>query len=402
MSSTQKTAIFMYADKPTTIQCTSKEKVLDIIERFLKKFEPDSKVIDFNFIYNGKKIESKEYKNYLEDTDFGKLDSFIISVKKNIKVIKCPTCNYGDCVVSLAHYMTIFYNCEHKHLVKSSYDNYYQDQIYFPERIICQESHPKDFDITGRFDPNFQLCLTCSNLINRTNSICNSCAKTHKEQGHFVIKYEDKNYYCQAHMKRMVKYCFECKMNLCEDCVKKHSSNYEKKSTHHIKNIDLLIPDENEITDLKNSLNEIKSHIDKLQIIVNNIIYTLNGAMRIFDNYYSIASNIMEKYESFNKGKDDFKNFTIFKCLRNLRFSNEQILKDLKSTIKEKDKLDKAKYLIEIYNKKKTDYYSKERPGEDLNNEDDKDWLKEVFEREERHNRIIKEQKDNPTYNLQK
>ena len=386
MSSKQKTATFVYANKTTSIQCTGGEKILDMLERYLKKFDPDSKVIDFNFFYEGEKIDSDDYKKYIEDNEFGKFDTFIISVEKNIKVIKCPNCNYGDCVVSLANYMTTFYNCEHKHLQKSSYDNYFQDQIYFPERIICQDNE-RDCKGTGRFDPDFQLCLTCSNIINRTNSICNSCSKTHKERNHMVIKYEDKNYYCQAHMKRMVKYCFECKMNLCEDCVKKHDEDKEKKSAHHIKSIDLLIPDPDEIKKLKDSLKEIKDHIENLQTLVNNIIYTLNGAMRIFKNYYSIASHIMEKYESFNKGKDDFKNFTIFKCLRNLKFSNIQILEDLKSIIKEKGKLDKAKVLIGIYDKKKTDYYSKERPGEDLNNEDDKDWLKEVFEREERHNR---------------
>ena len=378
MSSKQKTATFVYANKTTSIQCTGGEKVLDMLERYLKKFDPDSKVIDFNFFYEGDKINSEDYKKYIEDNQFGKFDTFIISVEKNIKVIKCPNCNYGDCVVSLANYMTTFYNCEHKHLNKSSYDNYFQDQIYFPERIICQDNE-RDCKRTGRFDPDFQLCLTCSNIINRTNSICNSCSKTHKEKNHMVIKYEDKNYYCQAHMKRMVKYCFECKMNLCEDCVKKHNRDHEKKSTHHIKSIDLLIPDPEEITELKNSLKEIKEHIENLQTLVNNIIYTLNGAMRIFNNYYSIASHIMEKYELFNKGKDDFKNFTIFKCLRNLKISNAQILKDLQNTINKKEKIDKANYLIEIY-----DYYSKERPGEDLNNEDDKDWFEEVCERENR------------------
>ena len=40
--------------------------------------------------------------------------SILITVEKNIKIIKCPKCNYDDCVVSLKNYKTTFYNCEHK------------------------------------------------------------------------------------------------------------------------------------------------------------------------------------------------------------------------------------------------------------------------------------------------
>ena len=90
-----------------------------------------------------------------------------------------------------------------------------------------------------------------------------------------------------------------------------------------------------------------------LKIIIDNIVYTLNEAMRIYENYFKIASHIVGKYETFNKDKDAFKNFTIFKFLRNLKYSNNQILKGIKTIINGKDKLDQAKTLINIYNEKK-------------------------------------------------
>ena len=96
-------------------------------------------------------------------------------------------------------------------------------------------------------------------------------------------------------------------MNLCEDCVKKHDKNKETKIAHHIKSFDLLIPKTKEIKELKDSLNEIKDSIEKLHIIVNNIIHTLNGTIRIFDNYYIIDNNIIEKYKSFKKGEETLK-----------------------------------------------------------------------------------------------
>jgi hypothetical protein len=140
--------------------------------------------------------------------------------------------------------------------------------------------------------------------------------------------------------------------------------------------------------------------MESLQIVINDLIYTLNGAMRIYTNYYKSASHIIEKYESFNKGKEAFKNFTIFKCLYNLKFSNKQILEDLKSIINAKTNLEKAKDLIEIYTNKKKEYDASDKSGGDLNKEDDSDWFKEVCERE----RKIKEEREkdiNPTYHLQ-
>ena len=82
------------------------------------------------------------------------------------------------------------------------------------------------------------------------------------------------------------------------------------------------------------------------------------------------------------KDKNSIKNFTIFKCLRNLRISNEDILKDLDAIFEKKKKTEKAIELIKIYDKKKSDYYANTPLGNNLNKEDDSDWLKEVEERE--------------------
>ena len=133
-----------------------------------------------------------------------------------------------------------------------------------------------------------------------------------------------------------------------------------------------------------------------LKIIIDNIVYTLNGAMRIYENYFKIASHIVGKYETFNKDKDSFKNFTIFKCLRNLKFSNNLILEDLKSIINIKDKNEQAKSLIKIYDDKKKKYFADDRKGTDLNEEDDSQWYKEVCEREMRKKKENQEEIEKP------
>ena len=127
-----------------------------------------------------------------------------------------------------------------------------------------------------------------------------------------------------------------------------------------------------------------------LKIIIDNIVYTLNEAMRIYENYFKIASHIIGKYEIFNKDKDAFKNFTIFKFLRNLKYSNNQILKGIKTIINGKNKNEQVQVLIKIYDDKKKKYFDDERTGNDLNKEVDDQWFKEICEREIRKKKKMK------------
>ena len=393
MTSTQKTYSFMYAAQPYEIPCTGKEPFKEIIIKFLEIFNKDSQIRDYNYYFKGKLIEPNTYDKPLNDDK--NVGSIIITVEKNLKIIKCPKCNYDDCVVSLSNYKTTFYNCEHKHLEISSYDNYFTDQIYYPEKIICAGNNGKK---TGKTAKMMCMCLTCSKMTNRTKSICSDCIEKdgHKDSNHFVINYEDKNYFCKIHCQRMDSYCFQCKDSLCKGCIEEHLKNKDKYKDHKIKSIEFLIPDEEELKPLYDSLDEIKKTMKSLKIIIDNIVYTLNGAMRIYENYFKIASHIVGKYETFNKDKDAFKNFTIFKCLRNLKYSNNQILEDLKSIISIKDKNEQAKSLIKIYDDKKKKYFADDRKGIDLNQEDDAQWYKEVCEREMRKKKENQEDIEKP------
>ena len=160
--------------------------------------------------------------------------------------------------------------------------------------------------------------------------------------------------------------------------MEEHLKNQDKYKGHQIKNFDLLIPEDKELEGLKDTLKEIKNNIECLHIIINDLYHTLNGAIKEYQNYYFMANHIITNYELFNKGEKAYKSFTIFKSLRNLKFSNIQVLEDLKSTINEKDKLERAKKLIRMYDNIKNNYY----PPNDLNKEDDDEWFKEVCEKE--------------------
>ncbi len=102
--------------------------------------------------------------------------------------------------------------------------------------------------------------------------------------------------------------------------------------------------------------------------------------MRIYTQYYIISKDIISKYELFNQ---NFKNYRILKTLRNLEFSNKQILGDLNGIIKEKDIKTKADLIIDIHNKKIKNLKLNNINESDYNKDNDEDWLKELDKNEE-------------------
>ena len=205
MSSVKKTLIFMFQKMPFPFPCTGKEKISEMIKKFIATYNKESKIIDYNFFYEKDKIDPQKYettsivnvksaiiKEEEENLEEEKKTEekaeenqsvFIISVERNIKIIQCPQCNYGDCVVSLRNYRTIFYNCEHYHLEESSYENFFYDQFYFPDRIICANyMDAKCKNKNAESDNNFSLCLTCSKEQKRTINYCSGCIKKHEKE----------------------------------------------------------------------------------------------------------------------------------------------------------------------------------------------------------------------------
>ena len=129
----------------------------------------------------------------------------------------------------------------------------------------------------------------------RSVYFCNECIEKHNhdlkdKNKHFIINYEDKIYFCKNHSKKYENYCFQCKKNLCNDCTEEHLNNQEKYKGHQIKNLNLLVPEDKELEGLKGSLKEIKKNIESLQIIINDLYLTLNGAIKEYKNYYSIKT----------------------------------------------------------------------------------------------------------------
>ena len=218
----------------------------NMFQKFINKLNPESGINDYIFIFEGKKLN---HDSTIEKNEFihGKKE-ITISVQKNLRIIKCHKCNYNDCIINLSNFQVALYGCEYNHSFSDNYDKYEETQKIDFSKIRCCALSCKNNQQNDTLD--FYLCLTCSKLLNNTKSYCHKCISTHDPE-HKRVKFDQKNYYCRKHFNKFIKYCFQCKNNLCEDCVKGHAE-------HDIKSYELMSPDEKELEELKASLDTIK------------------------------------------------------------------------------------------------------------------------------------------------
>ena len=69
-------------------------------------------------------------------------------------------------------------------------------------------------------------------------NLCSLCKSTH-DKTHSIIKYGNKNYICNKHNETFVKYCKDCKNDLCLSCINEHKNHK-------------VISYEDELIDIKN------------------------------------------------------------------------------------------------------------------------------------------------------
>ena len=366
---------FRYEDIRIHLECSKESKMETVFEEFVKQLNPESKLIEYSFFYDEKLLDPKttfeQNKELFCDKNEPTMPKELsIHAVRNLRIIKCPKCNYNDCIINLQDYQISYYGCEHKHSFSSMYDDYFKQQIMDNSTIKCCQPNCKH---TQKNDPlDFAFCLTCSKMLINNKTYCKGCSSNHKED-HVLVKWIDKDYYCTKHFNRVDKYCFKCKENICKECKKEHSN-------HKVKSYDLMTPNDKEIDDLEKKLVKINKIIEDLEYVVTDIIYKLNGSVKMFKNYSRIAKDVIEKYKMFNK---DFKNYEILKSIRNIKISNGDIFQELNSIIEKKDSKTQAGILIDIYMKRKNRYYG-DITTNPLNEETDDKWIKDIEEKEKK------------------
>ena len=354
---------FFCQRRTVIIKCSTEDKLNKIFNDFIKEINSNYVSNEFDFYYEGCKLnnDATALKNIIPKDN--KIDNINIIAERKLRIIKCPKCICNDCIININDYRIIFYGCKYNHTVYKLFNEYDKSQKADFSHIVCSQEGCNE-SMNDSFQ-DFYKCLACTKLLKYTYYLCNnhSSEKEH-DKTHVKVRYDDKNYYCETHFNKYKEYCFKCNKNLCSDCLNGHKG-------HQINNYESLSPNLDEI---KANLNKIKEKINDLGIIIASIKKNLDGAMKMYENYYKIANDIVEKYELYNK---ELKNYRILRSFLNLKKSNQKIIKDLEEIINGKENKDKAYKLMDIY-KTDRDIYNNFKSKEILIKEDEyKEWEKE-------------------------
>ena len=355
--------IFIYLNKTIQFVCKEDDEMDKIFEQFIDKLNDGSKKEHYIYYYDGNKIghESTIKKNkYLS----GKTE-ITIKAQKKLRIIKCPKC-MNDCIINLNNYVASFYGCKNDHSDNEIYDQYIYLQNMDGNQIRCNEPNCSE-KTQQNYSKGFYKCLTCSKIVKRSIYFCKDCIEQNHDKKHIFVNYDKKNYFCVKHFHKFKKYCFTHKENLCEECEKGHENC-------KIAKYQSMTPD---MDNIKASLNTMEENIETLKIVIKDLKYRLDGALRIFKRYHYIAKDIVGKFELFNQ---DLKNHRILRSLWNLQNSNKIMNDELTKIIQEEDAIKKVNQAIAFYEKKEENKVNKNKILDDINqntNEID-DWWEEI------------------------
>ena len=165
---------------------------------------------------------------------------------------------------------------------------------------------------------------------------------------------------CEAHSKIINIYCKECKKNICDNCIKEHS-------THNIIPFNKIGLNDNEIKRMENIFKDIDNKLNKFNKMKKDIedllikIKTIKENKLIYEN--DIDNNYKEYYikylENINKILDNNEIKIIDLTLpKNQTFKNEIIcIYDIKKGKKDKDDyLNNPIRILNCYEEAKKDY----------------------------------------------
>ena len=324
---------FHFKDSITTLQCINNETMDDICKRFLKKFFIDKQKL--NFYYSGKKIDlSSTYSQIINNSDKKKkLMPIIINENKfdeeNTKFIQsnqiiCPKCS-ENCKFNIKDFKIKLYDCPNKHnindILLEEFENTQNINISEIKCNKCKNHIEYNSEVNKMF-----ICTTCN------QNYCFKCKLEHNKS-HDFINYEEKNYICKSHNRFYDSYCKSCKKNICIIC---YSEHFE----HEIKSYGYMIPKSSKLSedliDLSDIINNIKNNID-------DIINKLNKVKTNFEIYLELKTNIICNFN--NK----YINYEILHNLKKIK--NKGIINIFNFINKDNDIISKFHNIMKIYEK---------------------------------------------------
>ena len=290
----------------TVVQANLTDLFQDVINKYFQKtlLEPESAA----FIANGKEVNpSASVQSHMNklDKDKKKLKVLVNMIESNeapeeviteSEEIICPQCR-EHCRIAFEDFKIKLYECPNKHERKDiNVSDFADTQKVNQSKIVCQQCNFKN---KGNCPKNeFYRCLTCS------KNICLLCKSNH-DRKHNIIEYEQRNYICQTHKEPLIKYCNNCKANICFDC--------EGHEEHESIFLGDLKPN---LEDKKKVLNEMKTVIDSINSKIKEAINILNEFSNFMKKFYDISNTIVTNYNAKSR------NYQILQNLKEVSANN--------------------------------------------------------------------------------
>ena len=329
---------FSYNCNLISIQGNIKEKVKNIIDKFIVKTSADRNII--YFLYGGTIIKEEQFLfeiisredklrnqmnilvNSISDENQNKISPIIKS-----KEVICPKC-FENINLKIFNYKISLFDCKNGHSFKELlFKDFLNTQNINLKKIncdICKQRNKYD-----TYNNEFFRCFTCA------KNLCPMCKSIHIKTTHKIFSYDKRNSICQIHFDSYNSYCKNCKKNLCMKCEKGHIN-------HNKIYFGNILPDyeqnEKGIRELEKSINQFNANID-------DIIQRLKSLKENMNHYYQIYANINKNIENQNRN---------YQILNNMiEINNSYIINDIKNIIKEKNIKDKVSLMLDIINKNK-------------------------------------------------
>ena len=332
---------FFFNGSNTIIQCNSNTKMKIIVSQYINKSKINRNDVYFTYSsFSGPEFNEEltfyEMAN-LVDKEQNEMNILVTEVNNDnndennfikSKSIICPECGEKS-KIKIRDYLISSFDCKNKHQVDDiKIEDFEKTQLIDESKIECDKC--KNTNKGAAFQNVFYKCIKCK------NNLCPLCKSLH-DKSHNILNYNDINFLCEEHNERYIKYCNDCKQNLCIQCDAGHKG-------HNLIYLGDKIFDKEKLED---SLRIFREYIDKLKNDVNGIIENFKKIIENFENLYKIKEDIVNNYEKKNR------NYELLFNLEEMNNNENIIIEDINSIIKEKNISGKVNKIMDIYNKMK-------------------------------------------------
>ena len=263
---------FYFQGSKIKIPCQLDEKLESVCQHFYSKENTD--LGSLLFLYQGKVLQDEmnlNIENIIAEFDKERNEMSIIvrdnreeSYKANDERIKsnniiCPEC-WEISEIKIEDYRFSILECRNNHSTKDKEINKLEETQFIDlSKILCDEC--KLVNKSQTYHKYFYRCNTCK------LNLCPLCNEKHSKinNGHKIIKYDEKDFKCPEHNLNFSCYCKDCITNLCQNCLGAHPNHkivsFVRIINENELNIKVL---KKNLETIKNNLEEIKFKSEKL------------------------------------------------------------------------------------------------------------------------------------------